>query len=127
MILPTVLIVDDQPDVRKLLHMIMDNGEWQVVEAADGKEAIEQIRKHRPELVLLDIMMPGYPNGLELLEMVKKNKTVTAKIIMVTAKGQYDDVLKAAQMKCDAYVIKPFTQDHLTDTIKKVMLEKSDP
>lgn len=117
----TVLIVDDQDEVRKLLRMILAHEGCDLIEAHDGASAIAQIQKFRPELILLDIMMPGYPNGLELLDIVKKNKVMSTKIIMVSAKGQYEDVLTAAKLKCDAYVVKPFTRAHLTDTVQRVL------
>lgn len=117
-----VLIVDDQDEVRKLLRMILAREDFDFIEAHDGPSAISQIQKFRPELILLDIMMPGYPNGLELLDIVKKNKVMSTKIIMVSAKGQYEDVLAAAKLKCDAYVVKPFTRAHLTDTVQKVLM-----
>ncbi len=117
----TVLIVEDQEDVRKLNRLILEPEGYELIEAHDGQTAIAQIQKNRPDLILLDIMMPGYPNGMELLEMVKKNKIMTTKIVMVSAKGQYDDVLAAAKLKCDAYVVKPFTRQHLLDTVKSVL------
>ena len=117
----SILIVDDHDDVRKLIHMILSPEGYELLEAFDGPSAITQIQKNRPDLILLDIMMPGYPNGLELLEMVKKNKVMSTKIVMVSAKGQYDDVLAAAKLHCDAYVVKPFTRQHLLDTIKNVL------
>lgn len=119
---PIVLIVDDQDEVRKLLRMILAHEDFHFIEAHDGASAISQIQKYRPELILLDIMMPGYPNGLELLDIVKKNKVMSTKIIMVSAKGQYEDVLAAAKLNCDAYVVKPFTRAHLTDTVQKVLM-----
>jgi len=117
----TILIVDDHDDVRKLIRMILTPEGYELIEAFDGPSAITQVRKYRPDLILLDIMMPGYPNGLELLEMVKKNKVMSTKIVMVSAKGQYDDVLAAAKLHCDAYIVKPFTRQHLVDTIKNVL------
>ena len=59
--------------------------------------------------------------GLELLDIVKKNKVMTTKIVMISAKGQYDDVVAAAKLRCNAYIIKPFTRQHLLDTIKTVL------
>jgi DNA-binding response OmpR family regulator len=116
-----VLIVDDHDDVRKLIRMILSTEGYHLHEAFDGPSAITQIQKTRPDLILLDIMMPGYPNGLELLEMVKKNKVMSTKIVMISAKGQYDDVLAAAKLHCDAYIVKPFTRQHLLNTIKNVL------
>lgn len=116
----SILIVDDQEDVRKLIRMILAPEGYEILEACDGRAATTQIQTYRPDLVLLDIMMPGYPNGLELLEIVKKNKVMTTKIVMISAKGQYDDVVAAAKLRCDAYIIKPFTRQHLLDTINTV-------
>ena len=120
----SILIVDDQEDVRKLIRMILAPEDYEIFEASDGRAAITQIQTYRPDLILLDIMMPGYPNGLELLEIVKKNKVMTTKIVMISAKGQYDDVVAAAKLKCDAYIVKPFTSQHLLDTVKTVLLSK---
>jgi DNA-binding response OmpR family regulator len=117
----SILIVDDQEDVRKLIRMILSPEGYELLEAHDGKAAITQIQTYRPDLILLDIMMPGYPNGLELLDIVKKNKVMTTKIVMISAKGQFDDVVAAAKLRCDAYIIKPFTRQHLLDTIKTVL------
>lgn len=122
----TILIVDDNEDVRKLIRMILTPLDYELCEAFDGKSAIEEIQKHRPDLILLDVMMPGYPNGLELLGMVKKNKVMTTKIIMVSAKGQYSDVVDAAKLKCDAYIVKPFTQQHMIDTVKAILENGTD-
>ena len=117
----SILIVDDQEDVRKLIQMILSPEGYELLEAHDGKAAITQIQTYRPDLILLDIMMPGYPNGLELLDIVKNNKVMTTKIVMISAKGQFDDVVAAAKLRCDAYIIKPFTRQHLLDTIKTVL------
>ncbi len=117
----SILIVDDQEDVRKLIRMILSPEGYELLEAHDGKAAITQIQTYRPDLILLDIMMPGYPNGLELLDIVKNNKVMTTKIVMISAKGQFDDVVAAAKLRCDAYIIKPFTRQHLLDTIKTVL------
>ncbi len=117
----SVLIVDDNEDVRKLIRMNLHTEDMETIEAHDGQMAIDQIQKHRPDLILLDVMMPGYPNGLELLEMVKKNKVMATKIIMVSARGQFDDVIAAAKLRCDSYIVKPFTRQHLLDTIKAVL------
>ena len=117
----SILIVDDQEDVRKLIRAILAPEGYELLEAHDGQAAITQIQTYRPDLILLDIMMPGYPNGLELLDIVKNNKVMTTKIVMISAKGQFDDVVAAAKLRCDAYIIKPFTRQHLLDTIKTVL------
>lgn len=71
--------------------------------------------------MLLDAMMPGYPSGLELLEIIKRDKIMKSKIIIVSAKGQQEDIVAAGRLGCNAYVVKPFTRIHLLDTIHLVM------
>ena len=115
-----VLIVDDHDGIRRMLRLAL-SGRYQLFEAANADDAWELMRQTPPDAVLLDIMMPGYPNGLELLDIVKKNKVMTTKIVMISAKGQYDDVVAAAKLRCNAYIIKPFTRQHLLDTIKTVL------
>ncbi len=118
---PAVVIVDDDGDVRQLLRLILSKQGWKVIEAADGQEGLNLIRKCRPELALVDILMPGHPNGLELLGEIRKEKIKGLRIVMVSAVEEFDNVLAAARLQCDAYVLKPFGQDHLTETIRRVM------
>lgn len=121
-VVPTVLVVDDQSEVRKLLRMILAHEKYNLVEAVDGPSAISKLKECNPQLMLLDVMMPGHPNGLELLEIIKRDKGASIKVIIVSAKGQYEDVSAAARLSCDAYVVKPFTRTHLTETVRKVLM-----
>lgn len=118
-----ILVVDDQGEVRKLLRMILAHENFNITEAVDGSSALLKIRECVPDLILLDVMMPGEINGLDLLGIVKRDKGIKSKVVMVSAKGQYEDVLAAAHLCCDAYIVKPFTRVHLTETVRKVLME----
>ena len=67
----SILIVDDQSEVRELVSVTLEIGDYQILTAENGYQALEQIRAHRPDLVLLDVMMPGGPDGLEICRQIK--------------------------------------------------------
>ena len=83
-----ILIADDEPQIREILRVYFEKEGFQVVEAADGKEALQQITKERPDILLLDVMMPVM-DGIEVCTLVRKKYELP--IIMLTAKGEDDD------------------------------------
>ena len=104
-----VLIVDDDPDIRRLLGIALGE-EYDVGEAKDGLGALESIRQCSPELVLLDVVMPGEMDGLRVLQAIKDNpQTNSIQVAMVSARGQIADSDKARLLGADAYFIKPFS------------------
>jgi two-component system, OmpR family, alkaline phosphatase synthesis response regulator PhoP len=106
-----VLIAEDQPDSRRLLQDILEYLSIYGVEtliATDGKEALDAIRTHKPDLVLLDVMMPNM-SGFEVCEQVKKDPALAKTyIIIVSAKIQPDDRRQAATIGADEYLTKPY-------------------
>jgi CheY-like chemotaxis protein len=105
----TILIVDDQPIIRRLLSVSLGK-EFTIVEAEDGTSALEAIRRHRPKVVLLDVMMPGDMDGLQVLDAIKADPTTRGTLVaMVTARGQIADGDEARKRGADAYFIKPFS------------------
>jgi CheY-like chemotaxis protein len=107
--LPTILVVDDHSDIRRLLAVVLSR-EFHVLEADNAPHALEAIRKHRPRAVLLDVMMPGDQDGLDVLKVVKSDPELRATLVaMVTARGQTADSEVARQHGADAYFIKPFS------------------
>jgi len=107
--LTRILIVDDHPDMRRLLSVTMGK-KYRILEAADGVSALRMIEHHNPRLVLLDVMMPGPMNGLQLLSIIKGDSKLKHIIVgMVTARGQSADGAEARQRGADAYFIKPFS------------------
>ncbi len=104
-----ILIVDDQPVIRRLLSVTLGS-EYEILEAEDGLGALEAIRRHHPKVVLLDVMMPGAMDGLQVLDAIKGDPlTQDILVAMVTARGQAADGDDARQRGADAYFVKPFS------------------
>jgi CheY-like chemotaxis protein len=104
-----ILIVDDQAVIRRLLSITLGK-DYEILEAEDGLGALEAIRRHHPKVVLLDVMMPGAMDGLQVLDTIKGNPlTRDILVAMVTARGQAADSEDARQRGADAYFIKPFS------------------
>ncbi len=105
----SILIVDDQADVRRLFSITLGK-EFTVLEAEDGSSALRAIRQHRPKAVLLDVMMPGEMDGLQVLDAIKADPaTRGTQVAMVSARDQVADGHDARRRGADAYFIKPFS------------------
>ncbi len=108
-----VLIVDDHPDMRTLLAYTL-GGEYEVLQARDGVEALQIARRENPAAILLDIMMPGKLDGMAVLTAIKTNeRTSHTPVAMVTARGQASDVLRFKNCGADAYFVKPFSPQEI--------------
>ncbi|MFM2407709.1 MAG: hypothetical protein RL358_451 [Pseudomonadota bacterium] len=104
-----VLIVDDHSDIRRLLTVTL-GAEFNVLEAEDGEIALNVIGKESPDVVLLDIMMPGKFDGLQVLDEIRRSpEMMNTKVAMLTARGQAYDVEEGNSRGADAYFIKPFS------------------
>lgn len=113
-----LLIVDDQLEVRELVEVTMRVGDYQILKAKSGEEAIDIVKAEKPELVIMDIMMPGGMDGLEATRILKNDpETKECKIIMLTAKGQQSEREKGIEAGADDYFVKPFSP---LDLIRKV-------
>ena len=113
-----ILIVDDQLEVRELVEVTMRVGDYQIFKAKSGEEAIEIVKAEKPDLIIMDIMMPGGMDGLEATRILKNDlETKDCKVIMLTAKGQQVDKEKGMEAGADDYFSKPFSPLEL---IKKV-------
>ncbi len=105
---PKVLIADDDHNLRQLLMEALPKHKFEVYQAADGPEAWETVRNLRPDIVLLDIMMPG-KDGLEICRLMRENpQTRSIPVIMLTAKAQLRDKLEGIESGADDYITKPF-------------------
>jgi CheY-like chemotaxis protein len=114
-----ILIVDDHSDIRRLLSITLGKS-YEVLEAEDGIAALEVIKRQRPRIVLLDIMMPGELDGLQVLDAIKSNPaTKDTLVAMVTARGQSADYEIGRQRGADAYFIKPFSPLQVVNWIRE--------
>jgi two-component system response regulator ResD len=100
-----ILIADDEPQIREILRIYFEKEGFKVAEAADGKETLQQITKERPDILLLDVMMPVM-DGIEVCTRVRKKYELP--IIMLTAKGEDDDRILGLEKGADDYITKPF-------------------
>ena len=119
-----VLVVDDEEDILELLRFNLSNEGFLVPCAATGEEALRMAKSEVPDLILLDLMLPGV-DGLEVARRLK-NDTETAKIpiVMLTAKGEEGDIVKGLEMGADDYITKPFSRKVLVARIRAVLRRK---
>lgn len=120
-----ILIVDDEEPLRLLVRATLEDesgeGRYEIIEAADGNEALEVARREQPELILLDIQMPGL-SGLEVCKMLKDDPvTSDLTIVMLTAKGQQSDRERGFAAGADDYFAKPFSPLELLQLVDRVM------
>ena len=118
---PKVLIVDDEPNIVLPLQFLMEQSNYIVSVASSGEEALEKIIQFNPDLILLDIMLPGV-DGYEVCEIVRLNPDWKGiKIIFLTAKGRELDVAKGMMLGADAYIVKPFGNAELVAKVKDLL------
>jgi DNA-binding response OmpR family regulator len=116
-----VLIADDEANIVISLEFLMQREGHRVSVARDGNAALEAIRRERPDLVLLDVMMPG-KSGFEVCQAVRADDTLAAvKILMLSAKGRDTDVAKGQALGADAYMTKPFSTRELADKVRELL------
>jgi CheY-like chemotaxis protein len=119
--LRTVLIADDEPSMRLLVHATIESDEYSVLEAVDGIEAWRLIQEEKPSLVLLDVQMPGR-TGLEVLALVKGDPTLrSTRVILLTSKAQETDVEKGLIAGADFYLTKPFSPLDLLTRVEEAL------
>jgi DNA-binding response OmpR family regulator len=116
-----VLIVDDEPNIVLSLEFLMKKAGFEVAVAGDGEEALAQVGKFNPDLVLLDVMMPR-KSGYEVCEALRADPARAAmKIVMLTAKGRDTEVAKGLALGADAYVTKPFSTKDLVARVSELL------
>lgn len=116
----TILVVDDEQEMRNLLHVCLKQGDYNIILCASGEEGLQAIRKHSFDLVLLDIMMPVM-DGYEVLHRLRKEMDEDLPVIILTALGDTDSVVKGLNAGADDYVVKPFEPRELTARIASVL------
>jgi DNA-binding response OmpR family regulator len=120
-----ILIVDDEPDVVVPIQFLMEQQGYLVMVAERGEDALDLIYQYKPDLVILDILLPGI-DGYEVCEIIRLDANYReVKIIFLTAKGREVDIAKGLSLGADAYITKPFSNTELVTKVKE-LLEKTD-
>jgi DNA-binding response OmpR family regulator len=116
-----ILIVDDQPDIRDLVRMTLEIDGHEVHEADHGEAALDQVRRMVPDLMLLDVMMPGRLDGLAVCRQLRQSPAYRRlKVVMLSARGQQADVSAGRSAGADAYLTKPFSPRQLLDVVNRL-------
>ena len=120
--LATVLICDDEPSLRELIRLSLD-GPYRFLEADDGEESLELARRERPDVVILDMMMPRL-NGLEVLSELRGEEGMsdTAIIVLTAQPAVREEALRAG---ADVVMVKPFEPDQITAAVEEVLAERA--
>jgi len=117
-----VLIVDDHVELRKLVRMTLEYDEYETHEAENGDRALEMAGALRPDVMILDVMMPGSLDGYQVCESIKNNPELKGiNVILLTARGQKRDLEQGKRAKADSYLTKPFSPLELIDTVERAM------
>ncbi|MCA9484285.1 MAG: response regulator [Nitrospina sp.] len=121
-----VLVVEDEEDIQELIRYNLAREAYQVTCVTRGEEAIKKAQSISPDLMVLDLMLPGV-DGLEVCRNLKKNpETSGIPVVMVTAKGEESDVVTGLELGADDYVTKPFSPKILLSRIKAVLRRRGD-
>jgi two-component system phosphate regulon response regulator PhoB len=117
----TVLVIDDEPDIREVIRFALEGAGFRVLEAGHADEARKLLGSERPDLLLLDWMLPGR-SGLELAQQLKQSvKTRSLPIIMISARGEEEDRVRGLETGSDDYIAKPFSPREMVARVKAVL------
>lgn len=117
----TVLVADDDEDILSLVRFRLERDGYRVLTAADGSAALEIARRDKPELCVLDVMMPKF-SGLEVLEALRQDpNTASMRVLLLTARGAETDVDRGFELGADDYVTKPFSPQELRRRVSALL------
>lgn len=117
----SVLIVDDEPMARTLLRLMLVRAGFNVSEAEDGFDALQKVKKNLPDVILLDVMMPGM-DGFSVCETLRKeSETASLPIIMLSAKTDLDSINKGLRVGATKYLTKPISPEELTRHVRDAL------
>ena len=118
----SILVVDDNQDIRDLITLIVEEEGYGVLAASDGESALNLLQIHQPELLLLDVMMPGL-SGIDVLKEIRATGNVVP-VLMITAKSQSMDIELALAAGANSYIVKPFRADALLEKISSLISQE---
>jgi two-component system KDP operon response regulator KdpE len=113
-----ILVVDDEARMRRFIRMNMELEGYQIIEAENGIKALEQVRQHSPELIIMDVMMPEM-DGFETLKLLREISTVP--VILLTVKSDEEDIIRGLTLGADDYITKPFSPRELVTRVTAVL------
>ena len=120
--LKRILVVEDQPDIRRLVQMSLEFEPYELHEAADGETALAMAARLQPDLVLLDVMMPGALDGLQVCARLRADPALQAtRIVLLSARTQPEDRQAGLDAGADAYLAKPFSPLGLVEALEQVL------
>ncbi|MCF6247755.1 MAG: response regulator [Desulfobacula sp.] len=116
-----ILIVDDEPNIVVPLEFLMQQNDYDVATAGTGEKALELISEWKPDLILLDIMLPGM-DGYEVCQKIRQEKELNSiKIVFLSAMARSIDIAKGMGLAADDYITKPFATDFVVGKVKKLL------
>jgi len=124
---PQILIVEDEEDIRELVRYNLERGNFGVSEADSGEAGLKAVSQKKPDLILLDLMLPG-KDGLQICRELKQNSaTSDIPVVMMTAKGEESDIVTGLELGAEDYIVKPFSPKVLVARVKAVLRRKTTP
>ena len=116
-----ILVVEDEPDIRKLVQYNLTQERFSVLEAEDGEQALKLLQREKPNLVILDLMLPGL-SGMELCKLLRqRSETAKLPILMLTAKAGEADRIVGLEMGADDYLAKPFSPREMVARVRAIL------
>ena len=123
---PKILVVDDEPDIRQIIKLRLELRKYEVLTAQDGPTAIAAAQASKPDLILMDVIMPGQ-NGYSVCRQLKDlESTKQIPVVFLTAKGRQDDIMQGTLVGAAAYLTKPFDTEQLLQTVEQALADARD-
>ena len=123
---PTILVVDDEEDIRELVQLNLSREGYTILPCETGEQALDQAYSKMPDLIVLDLMLPGI-DGLEVCKRLKNDpKTRQIPLVMLTAKGEEADIVAGLELGADDYVTKPFSGKVLVARVRRLLRRRQD-
>ncbi|MFQ5918246.1 MAG: response regulator transcription factor [Candidatus Binatia bacterium] len=117
----TIMVVDDEPEIVKVVRLMLEQKGFNVRCAYSGHQVFADLEEQKPDLIILDVMMPEM-DGLEVLRRLKgAPETSSIPVVMLTALDQHEDIVRGYETGADFYIPKPFTKDQLLDGINSIL------
>lgn len=123
---PRILIVDDHADLRKLISLTLGSKDYDLIEAVDGPSALEACKRCAPDLILLDLMLPGGMDGIDICRQVRQDAALAhVKVVLLTAADQLAQRERAVEVGVDRYFPKPFSPLQLRELVESLLAADS--